>query len=267
MARGVFRGAVTDTTTGANIAPLKVKLKQGATYVPIYASETDPTGSLEPIFTDGYYVGWQAPGSYTIEFYKQTGGVWETTPFLTLVDFQIYPRPTYIVETDVPKTITAVHTFNPLTAGPPFTLGPNAWGQLVAGLNADFLRGLAPSALQSKYIASAAYTADTSASFGSTPAVLKPPEEYDPASIYDPATGVFTNVLGQRTAFLCVVNFYYGVAPADVFHRTALLVRRGAGVTVLYDRTRQLTSGVGDHTHSVSIPAGSTSIDGYHGQF
>ena len=38
-------------------------------------------------------------------------------------------------------TITAVHTFNPGTAGAPFTLGANATGQLVDGLNADKLDG------------------------------------------------------------------------------------------------------------------------------
>jgi len=38
-------------------------------------------------------------------------------------------------------TITAVHTFNPSSAGAPFTLGTNAQGQLVAGLNADKVDG------------------------------------------------------------------------------------------------------------------------------
>jgi len=38
-------------------------------------------------------------------------------------------------------TITAVHTFNPPSAGAPFTLGTNAQGQLVTGLNADKVDG------------------------------------------------------------------------------------------------------------------------------
>jgi len=39
------------------------------------------------------------------------------------------------------NTITAVHTFNPASAGAPFTLGTNASGQLVTGLNADKVDG------------------------------------------------------------------------------------------------------------------------------
>jgi hypothetical protein len=38
-------------------------------------------------------------------------------------------------------TITAVHTFNPSSAGAPFILGSNAQGQLVTGLNADTVDG------------------------------------------------------------------------------------------------------------------------------
>jgi len=40
-----------------------------------------------------------------------------------------------------PALITAVHTFNPSTAGAPFILGANAQGQLITGLNADMLDG------------------------------------------------------------------------------------------------------------------------------
>lgn len=45
------------------------------------------------------------------------------------------------VHNSVNRTITADHTFAPLTQKPPFTLGPNAQGQLVTGLNADLLDG------------------------------------------------------------------------------------------------------------------------------
>lgn len=38
-------------------------------------------------------------------------------------------------------TIQAVHTLNPASAGAPFTLGANATGQLVTGLNADKVDG------------------------------------------------------------------------------------------------------------------------------
>lgn len=44
------------------------------------------------------------------------------------------------------QTITAVHTFNPGSAGPPFALGANAAGQKVTDFNADLLDGLSSAA-------------------------------------------------------------------------------------------------------------------------
>jgi hypothetical protein len=46
------------------------------------------------------------------------------------------------VRKDTADTITAVHTFNPSTAGAPFILGSNAQGRLVTGLNADMIDGM-----------------------------------------------------------------------------------------------------------------------------
>ncbi len=46
------------------------------------------------------------------------------------------------------RTITATHTFNPAAPGAPFTLGANASGELVTGLNADLLDGQHASAFQ-----------------------------------------------------------------------------------------------------------------------
>lgn len=45
------------------------------------------------------------------------------------------------VHTTVDRTITAKHTFDPLTQSPPFNLGSNSAGQLITGLNADLLDG------------------------------------------------------------------------------------------------------------------------------
>lgn len=45
------------------------------------------------------------------------------------------------VHISVARTITATHTFNPGIAGPFVTLGTNATGQLVTGLNSDLLDG------------------------------------------------------------------------------------------------------------------------------
>lgn len=48
---------------------------------------------------------------------------------------------TQYVSNGTARTITAVHTFNPTVAGAWITLGANATGQLIAGLNADLLDG------------------------------------------------------------------------------------------------------------------------------
>jgi len=45
------------------------------------------------------------------------------------------------VAVDEPRTIKVRHTFDPEQPGAPFTLGPNAAGQVVAGLNADLVDG------------------------------------------------------------------------------------------------------------------------------
>ena len=45
-----------------------------------------------------------------------------------------------------PRTITAVHTYNPIAAGPPFVLGANAASQKVINFNADLLDGLSSAA-------------------------------------------------------------------------------------------------------------------------
>lgn len=45
------------------------------------------------------------------------------------------------VHTDVSRTITATHTFNPSEPEAPFILGANSQGQLVEGLNSDLLDG------------------------------------------------------------------------------------------------------------------------------
>jgi hypothetical protein len=52
------------------------------------------------------------------------------------------------VANDYPRIITAEHTFAPTVQQPPFSLGPNAQGQLVTGFNADYLNGNHASAFQ-----------------------------------------------------------------------------------------------------------------------
>lgn len=50
------------------------------------------------------------------------------------------PHPQY-VNINIPRTITAVDTYAPITNGPPFILGATAANQLVTGFNADLLDG------------------------------------------------------------------------------------------------------------------------------
>lgn len=55
---------------------------------------------------------------------------------------------TYLLFLDVAKTVVAQHTFNPAAPGAPFVLGANALGQLVAGLNAQYLGGQTLASIQ-----------------------------------------------------------------------------------------------------------------------
>jgi len=48
---------------------------------------------------------------------------------------------TQYVHVSIARTISAIHEFAPSTASAPFTLGANAQGQLVTGLNADMVDG------------------------------------------------------------------------------------------------------------------------------
>jgi len=47
----------------------------------------------------------------------------------------------HYVHNSIARTVSAVHTYNPSSAGPAFILGANAAGQLVTGFNADMLNG------------------------------------------------------------------------------------------------------------------------------
>jgi len=59
-----------------------------------------------------------------------------------VVEFECIPSESGVfVRTGVADTITAQHDFAPDTVQAPFTIGVNAQGQLVTGLNADFLDG------------------------------------------------------------------------------------------------------------------------------
>ena len=65
----------------------------------------------------------------------------ENIPHSTLLGLdQGDDHPQY-VSNALARTITARHTFSPAVAGAPFLLGTNAFGQLVTGLNAQYVGG------------------------------------------------------------------------------------------------------------------------------
>lgn len=88
---------------------------------------TVPQGASAGLFCDGTNIR-QATTSAMINHANLSG--------LTSTD----DHPQY-VHTATSRTITAQHSFSPLSAAAPFTLGANAQGQLVTGLNADQLDG------------------------------------------------------------------------------------------------------------------------------
>lgn len=83
--------------------------------------------------------------SQAIRYYN--GSTWQNLVTLTsadhhqLINLTNYDDHPQYVNTGVARTITAVHTFNPGSAGAPFILGANAQSQLVTGLNAQYLNG------------------------------------------------------------------------------------------------------------------------------
>jgi hypothetical protein len=75
-----------------------------------------------------------------------SGGVVSSSDYNSNINTIQTTFDTYAVLTDVAKTITVQHTFNPSATNPPFILGANALNQLVTGLNAEKVNGLQPTA-------------------------------------------------------------------------------------------------------------------------
>lgn len=261
MARGVARGAVRDAA-GNIIAPVRVRVKQGGVYVTFYLTETDTTGVTQADFADGFYEWWRDPGRYDMELYKQTGGVWDTTPFIVLSPFFLYPQPDNIVETDRAKTITAVHTFNPSSVGAPFVLGSNAQGQLVPGLNAQYLQGKTPADLQgvTKRLVTVRFAADKTLATN-TPVVLPFDYElYDVENTWDAANYVFN----ANMSALYLFEIRLGMTITDWRFTFYLSIVQGSTEDIFLRRNRSYTTSGGAHTHTVSLGVVSTSSVGNH---
>jgi len=95
-----------------------------------------------------------------------------------------------------PVIITAVHTFNPSTAGAPFALGANAQGQLVTGLNADMVDGQHASAF-----ASASHNHDTTYVRKSTADTITAVHIFNPSTASAPFS-LGANAQGQKVTGL-----------------------------------------------------------------
>lgn len=75
---------------------------------------------------------------------------------------------TQYVHITTARTITAVHTLNPTSAGPAFTLGANATDQLISGLNADKVDGYQGAALLGPLAGLVAASGNTSVNVDAT---------------------------------------------------------------------------------------------------
>jgi hypothetical protein len=82
---------------------------------------------------------WADTGNMLLKMRNTTNSAWITVGKLDIVFLSL-------LSTYSAQTVTAVHTFNPASAGPPWILGANAIGQKVSGLNAGLLNGSAASA-------------------------------------------------------------------------------------------------------------------------
>ena len=101
-----------------------------------------------------------------------------------------FPLTAFVLKS-TPTVITAVHTFNPTTAGAPFILGSNAQGQLVTGLNADTVDGQHASAF-----ASSSHNHDTTYVRKGTADTITAVHTFNPSSAGAPFS-LGTNAQGQ----------------------------------------------------------------------
>jgi ribosome biogenesis protein Nip4 len=139
-----------------------------------------------------------------------------------------FPISAFVLKS-TPTVITAVHTFNPTTAGAPFTLGANAQGQLVTGLNADTVDGQHASAF-----ATASHNHDTTYVRKGTADTITAVHTFSPSTASAPFI-LDTNAQGQLVAGLNAdtVDGQHAsaFAPSSHNHDTTY-VRKGAADTI-----------------------------------
>lgn len=120
--------------------PMWVKVrKPDNQYLLLYPTESSPSGVEQAYAPGGVIDVWvDYEGRAIVEYWSSA------TTKLCEIPVMLYPQAQNALTTDMAQTIQAVHTLNPSVAGPPFTLGANAAGQLVSGLNVQYLQGKTP---------------------------------------------------------------------------------------------------------------------------
>jgi hypothetical protein len=139
-----------------------------------------------------------------------------------------FPISAFVLKS-TPTVITAVHTFNPTTAGAPFTIGPNAQGQLVTGLNADTVDGQHANAF-----ASATHNHDTVYIRKGTADTITAVHTFSPSTASAPFI-LGTNAQGQLVAGLNAdtVDGQHANAFASANHNhDASYIRKGTADTI-----------------------------------
>jgi ribosome biogenesis protein Nip4 len=139
-----------------------------------------------------------------------------------------YPISAFVLKS-TPTVITAVHTFNPSTAGAPFTLGANAQGQLITGLNADTVDGQHASAF-----ATATHNHDTAYVRKGTADTITAVHTFSPSTVSAPFI-LGTNAQGQLVTGLNAdtVDGQHASAFATASHNhDTTYVRKGTADTI-----------------------------------
>lgn len=133
-------GGQTDTVSGAN-GLQNTGNNINAVIAPVYGSALNTVcqGNDARLHSQNTDLGTSA-ASFEINYAANSARLL-TTGLTANRDYTLPDGTTKLVGESSPAAITAQHSFAPVSALAPFTLGANAQGQLVTGLNADQLDG------------------------------------------------------------------------------------------------------------------------------
>lgn len=246
-----LRGRLDGTNDREHVKPISIRVRDGSgKYVTLYASEDATQGSTQLTAPGGNVEAWiDGEGLFYVEFWR------DTTKYGT-ASVWLWPKSSSVVEVDRPKTIQAVHTFNPTSVGAPFVLGANARGQLVQGLNAELWGGKAPGDLVIQYVLGLAKTSAetfTASGFVAMETVLR-----DTYGAWDAGARVWRAPRSGYVWWLGRLDVAVSGASAELGVKVGTPFYRMDRIDVKSNST------VADHTHGFSFSVGTTT-DGYHG--